>query len=120
MRTRALALVFFLSLACGSDDLTPVEGCKQVYSVICDRIFSCFTAAELDAAKDVVGLNRADCNIKFGAANCSMAQASCDLGEKFNSGNAEMCVGMLGGLSCNDIKRDPIPLPAICSQVCVK
>jgi hypothetical protein len=120
MRTRALPLVFLLCITCGGDDLTPVEGCKRVYSVICEKIFSCYTQAQLDAAKDVVGLNKADCNVKFSTANCSMAQASCDLGEKFNSGNAETCVSMLGGLSCNDIMRDPVPFPAICSQVCVK
>ena len=51
--TRILALcVLLASLSCGGDDdLTPVETCNQLYTTFCQKIFNCFSKAELDAAR---------------------------------------------------------------------
>jgi len=120
---RILALPVLLAfLSCGGDDLTPVESCKQTFAVLCDKIFACFTKEELNTpvAKAAFGLNASDCKVKFQSSECNAEQAKCDAGEKFQAANAQACIDGMKGLSCSDIKMEDIPLPAICSQVCIK
>ena len=118
-RTYALAALLLLSCG-GGDDLTPVEACKQEFSIICDKFFNCLTPEEKDAAKGVIGLNAQDCKVKFQGSECNADKAKCDSGESFNSANAQSCLSGLMTLSCTDIKADPIVTPAICEQVCTK
>jgi hypothetical protein len=118
---RILGLSALLLLSCGGgDDLTPVEACKQEYSIICDKFFNCLTAEQKEAAKSVIGLNAADCKVKFQGSECNSDKAMCNAGEKFQPTNAEMCLSGLMTLSCTDVMADPIVTPAICDQVCTK
>jgi hypothetical protein len=124
-KTYAWALLIVLfgygGTSCGGgDDLTPVDSCKQVWSILCDKFFNCLSADEKEAAKAVIGLNAADCKVKFQGSECNADKASCDSGETFHSENAQMCLSGLMTLSCNDVKADPIVTPAICDQVCTK
>jgi hypothetical protein len=115
-----ILLPVLLLLSCGGDDLTPVDSCKQVYSILCDKIFNCLTPAEKELNKADIGLNAADCKVKFQASECNADKAACDVGETFHSDNAQMCLSGFMMLSCNDVKADPFIPPAICGQVCTK
>jgi hypothetical protein len=111
--------------ACGGDDSSsgsisdPVEGCKQGNEVICDKFFKCFTQAELEAAKDIIGLNAADCVTKFNA-ECTPEKQNCNAGETFHADKASECLEGFRAFTCADLKRDPIVEPAACEQVCTK
>jgi hypothetical protein len=111
--------------ACGSSgDGTggvsdPVEACKQVKAVTCDKIFGCFTEAELDAAQPIIGLNATDCRDKL-QPPCTPDNSNCDSGETYHADKAQACLDGVKTLSCNDIKKDPIPKAAACDQVCTK
>jgi hypothetical protein len=118
-RIFGLSVLVFLSCG-GGDDLTPVEACKQEWSILCDKFFNCLTADEKEAAKPIIGLNAADCKAKFQASECNADKAKCDAGETFHSEAAETCLSGIGTLSCNDVKQEQIVLPASCDQVCTK
>ena len=110
--------------ACGGGDGTgsvsdPVSACKENIAVTCDKIFGCFTKEELDAAQQVVGLNATDCRDKLGV-ECTPDKSNCDSGETFHADKAQSCLDGMKTLSCNDIKKEPIPKPAACDQVCTK
>lgn len=110
--------------ACGSDggsgsSSDPVEGCKQVQTIICDKIFKCFEKAELDLAKDRIGLNASDCAVKF-SAECIPEMVNCNSGETFHGDKQVACIDAFKTFTCEDIKRDPIVEPAACAQVCTK
>jgi hypothetical protein len=121
MRRTYLMTAFLLLSSCGGgDDLTPVEACKQEYSIICDKLFNCLSADQKEANKADIGLNAADCKVKFQGSECNSDKAMCNAGETFSAGNAEMCLSGLHTLSCTDVMANPIVYPAICSQVCTK
>jgi hypothetical protein len=111
--------------ACGSSGdgggsaSDPVSACKEITGVTCDKIFGCFTKEELDAAKQVVGLNATDCRDKLGV-DCTADKSNCDAGETFHADKAQACLDGMKTLSCNDIHQNPIPQPAACDQVCTK
>jgi hypothetical protein len=111
-------------VACGSDSnggtgtiSSAVDACKEADKVLCDKIFKCYTAAELSAAKEIVGLNTADCVIKFDAG-CTPDMKNCNAGQVFHADKAQACVDGYKTFTCDDIKRDPIVDPAACDQVC--
>jgi hypothetical protein len=111
--------VFLVFLSCGGEELTPVEACNQIWSITCDKFFNCFTPAQKEAAKGLIGLSAADCRVKFQGASCNADKAKCDSGKVFKPGNAEMCLDQLKTLSCNDITAgDDFVGPAICDQTC--
>ena len=98
-------------------ELTPVETCNQFQSIFCDKIFGCLTPDEANLAKAVIGLDAADCKVKFGS-ECTVDKAQCDPGKVFKPGNGQACLDRLRTLSCKDIRDDPSTTPAICEQVC--
>ena len=115
-----LTTLAFSSSCGGGDDLTPVESCNQVWSILCDKFFNCLTPEQKEANKSVIGLNAADCKVKFQGTECNADKAACNAGETFRPANAQMCLSGLMTLSCTDVKADPIVTPAICDQVCTK
>jgi hypothetical protein len=112
--------------ACGGDDNSggssasdPVEGCKEVTAITCDKIFKCFTKEELDLAKGTVGLNTQDCIIKFNA-DCIPEKANCSAGETFHADKMQQCIDGYKSYTCDDIKSQNTPDPAACAQRCTK
>jgi hypothetical protein len=108
-------------LACGGgDDISQIDACKEAQSIACDKLFNCLDKTLLEALKMQIGLNAADCKVKFQASECNADKAKCDAGKSYNAGNAQMCLSGLRQLSCNDITRDisNIPEPAVCALIC--
>ncbi|MET0594548.1 MAG: hypothetical protein ABW133_17745 [Polyangiaceae bacterium] len=120
----ACAMGVWMFGACGSSNSgggasDPVGLCKEVKGTLCDKIFNCFTKAELDLLKDSFGLNATDCRDKL-QPPCTPDQSNCDSGETFHADKAQACADGVKTLSCNDIKMDTIPTPAACDLVCTK
>lgn len=111
---------------CGGDDastsLSPVELCKQEASALCDKVFKCYTKDELDAAKTLVGLNSADCAVKF-QADCTPEKSNCNAGETYHEDKAQACLAAYKTFTCDDVKgafAGTTPAPAACDQSCTK
>jgi hypothetical protein len=120
-----LLLGFWTALigGCGGDDEggsagTPEQACKSYVSVICKKIFGCFSDAELDAAAQFVGNNEADCRTKLEQDSCSEEMTRCDSGETYSSSKADECLDQTQALSCNEIMGVTAATPAACEQVC--
>lgn len=110
--------------ACGSSNSggsssDPVQGCKQIYQITCEKTFKCYTTAELEAAKDQVGLNASDCATKY-SVDCIPEKTNCPAGETFHGDKLSACIDAYKAFTCDDIKRDPQVNPAACDQVCSK
>ena len=110
--------------ACGGDDSSgsvsdPVEACKQVFEITCDKMFKCFTKEELDAAKPLIGINTADCVAKF-SADCTPEKTNCNAGETYHADKMQSCLDAYRTFTCDDIKADPPVTPAACDQTCTK
>jgi hypothetical protein len=117
---RKIVFVTFMAMAlsCGDDEPSQVEACNQVMDILCDKFFSCYTKEQLDAAQSVVGLNAADCKVKFKAKNCGVEEVKCDAGETYHGDKAKQCVDAFRDLSCNNIRMGTITEAAVCKQVC--
>jgi hypothetical protein len=113
-----VALVMF-SVGCGS---SPRDVCKRTTKSLCNKIYTCFTGLELDAAKLLYGPTEADCVTRFDA------MSSCDRSDfdtkpcgnstqTYNAVKANECLTALEGRSCNEV-RTPTAAPAACSEVC--
>ena len=110
--------------ACGSNNSgggssgDPVAGCKEANKVVCDKIFKCWSTDQLEANKATVGLNAADCVIKF-EPECIPEKVNCPAGETHHPDKQSACIDGYKGFTCTDI-MPPITEPAACSQICTK
>jgi hypothetical protein len=111
-------------VACGGGDSSggtasdPVEGCKQIQEIMCDKVFKCYTKEQLDASKDKVGLNAADCVIKF-SVECTAEKQNCNSGDVFHADKLQACIDGFKTFTCSDVMNPAIE-PAACAQICTK
>ena len=119
-----------LAVACGSDNdgggASPVEACKSVNKVVCDKIFNCLSQEELELNKAIVGLNSADCIVRADA-ECTPDDTNCKAGETYHADKASACVDGYKTYNCDDIRSrifagapNPTPDPAACALRCTK
>lgn len=115
----SIVLAAFMAVAsCGGDSgPSPEQGCKDLVATLCNKIFDCYTAAELAEAKDQVGNSKSDCATKLQSAQCTSTAVMCDAGKTYHADKAQSCLDQIKAFSCTDIKNDT-PDPAICDQVC--
>jgi hypothetical protein len=120
MRTLLCLSALLVLSSCGDEEegLTAMEACSQVQGAFCDKVFNCLPAAEKEARKAAIGLNAADCKVKFVASECNADKIRCDVGKTYKPANAKACVTGVTALSCNDITGGNLVTPAICDQVC--
>lgn len=112
----AAALAFALS-ACGT---SPEQLCKDAVAASCDKMYTCYTGAELDAIKSSFGATAADCATKLEAtAACSTkkdAATACESGQTYDAAAASSCVSDFKALSCDALKSNMTP--SSCNNVC--
>jgi hypothetical protein len=118
---RLLAIVLLLT-GCPDNGVSPREGCERGVEAECDRLYACFTSAELAAARWPA--SQAACITKLeqdrGCAAATLDTA-CKGNGVYHADTAAECVDQIGGLACSQL-RDPnldltLDAPA-CSQVC--
>ena len=115
----AVALVVSLGSCGGDSALSQQDACKSQVNLLCDKFFSCYSTQELSlpAVQAIIGLNAADCKVKY-SAECTADKVKCNLGQTYHADKAQACVDAYSGLSCADVKKDKLPEPAACAQVC--
>jgi hypothetical protein len=123
MRVRkVLAFIVWFGAGCGSDPLSPREGCEQLAAVLCEQLYACYTPGEIAAL--MLPPSEAACVSSLEEAQGCAAQTSenaCEGNATFHGDEAESCVDQIGGLSCGAV-RDPdfdvsIAAPS-CGRVC--
>jgi hypothetical protein len=117
-------LVIVLLAACGggNDGITPQEACMDVSAATCERLYACFSAAEL--AKAGYPASEAACVTMLQAAKGCAAQTTanaCTGNAKYQPAKAAECSDQITGLACSQI-RDPFfdeqtAAPA-CASIC--
>ena len=115
-----LSLACALATNCGSGEsaMSETEACIDLDNTYCDKLFNCYTKEEMASVQDQYGLNATDCKTKLHAQDCNPDAVKCDLGQTYHPDKAVECVSLFKGLSCNDMRTDPLPLPAACSILC--
>jgi hypothetical protein len=122
MKLFALISVLVASLAgCGSSDsVSPREGCEDLAVALCDRLYTCFTAAELDAAG--YPASEAACVTEFETTQGCAAQTednACEGNETFHGDEASNCIDQTQGLECSQVRSGDIDDAApACDKVC--
>ncbi|HUS30977.1 MAG TPA: hypothetical protein VMZ53_20850 [Kofleriaceae bacterium] len=122
MRLAIIASILLGLAACGGGDLSPKEGCNQSAAALCERLYACFTSAELAAGG--FPPNEAGCVTKYQTDYGCSAQTvenTCDGNEKYHGDQADDCVDQIHGLECSQVRdanfNYETGLPA-CDKVC--
>lgn len=111
-------------VACGGggDGITPRAACEDAQANLCERLYACYTAAEL--ASLGFPSNEAACVTRLqaseGCANQTAAN-TCTGNQRFHPDQANVCVDQISGLACSQV-RDPeldlITAAPACGKVC--
>lgn len=109
---------------CGGGDggITPKQACEESQANLCERLYACYTPAELGA----LGFpsNEAACVTMLQASEGCERQTTentCTGNERYHADQANTCVEQITGLACSQV-RDPnlvlnVAAPA-CGKVC--
>jgi hypothetical protein len=117
-----LLVIALLLTGCPDNGVSPREGCERGANVECERLYACFTSAELAAAG--WSASEAACITKLqqdrGCAAATLDTA-CKGNGVYHADTAAECVDEIGGLECSQL-RDPtldleLAAPA-CGRVC--
>lgn len=117
---RAAALGLFLTVlvvpGCGDDDAGPSaeSACRQLTSVVCDKVYTCLTAEELALAGEF-GSTEEECRTLINAENSCAEDVQCEEGE-YNAAKADDCLDAFRALSCANLRAGTTP--AVCDEVC--
>jgi len=113
----AATLALALS-ACGG--ASPEQQCKDAAAAACNKLYTCYTGAELDAIKMVYGATEADCNTYLtNAQSCSTKTSTsnaCESGKTYDSAAASQCISDFKALACDALKAGMTP--SSCNNVC--
>lgn len=108
----AATLAFALS-ACGT---SPQQACKDITATTCNKLYTCYTGAELDGIKTAYGATEADCVTKLQASAKCDATDVCDTGKTYDGSAASTCLSEFKALSCDALKAGNTP--SSCNNVC--
>ncbi|MEW6431639.1 MAG: hypothetical protein AB1730_09010 [Myxococcota bacterium] len=112
----AAVLAFALS-ACGT---SPEQLCNDAVAAMCNKMYTCYTGAELDAIKSQFGPTEADCTSKFktqaACASKKDSSTACETGKTYDASAASACVSDFKALSCEALKGNMTPTS--CDNVC--
>ena len=118
---RMWTIAFAITIGCGGE-MSPREACEQSASVACERLYACFTAAELAAAS--FPPSEAGCVTVFQAQyGCAArtVQNSCDGNAQWHASDAEVCIDQVQGLECSQIRASNFDVESqapACDRVC--
>ena len=104
----------------GSDGITPRQACEDVQSNLCERLYTCYTPAEL--ASLGFPSNEAACISMLQAQEGCSAQTTsntCTGNERYHPDQANLCVDQISGLACSQV-RDPNLDLAMAAPACAK
>lgn len=124
MRSFVWIACFGWLAACGADQgsVSPREECMATTSALCERIYACYTQAELAS----VGLpaSEAACETMLEASRGCAAQTLqnvCTGNQQYSATEAARCSDQISGLTCSQI-RDPffdeVTAAPACAKVC--
>jgi hypothetical protein len=107
----------------GGDGSSPRVACEDIEANVCERLYACFTPAELQAAN--YPPDEAACvsqrQVMKGCANQTTANA-CVGNEHYHPDQAATCAHQVSGLTCGQIRDDASSIDAAapaCSKICV-
>lgn len=114
MKRSLFAVAVALSLVgCGT---SPTQACKDIAATTCNKMFSCYTGAEVDAIKTIFGATESECTTKLTASsNCEKAEP-CDAGKTYDANAATTCINEYKALTCDKLKAGNTPTS--CNSVC--
>jgi hypothetical protein len=122
---KALALIALVTLAgCPKmeESIAPREACEGVGTSLCERLYACFSDAELAAAG--FPSSEAACVTQFEDDQGCRAQTvenACDGNETYHGDHASVCLDQIEGLSCAQLRSSNLDVekaaPA-CGTVC--
>lgn len=124
VRTMAGLMMLAAIAGCGgsSDGLTPRGACEDVQANLCERLYACYTPAEL--ASLGFPASEAACVTQLQASEgCANQTASntCTGNERYHPDQANTCVDQISGLACSQVRDPDLSLttaaPA-CAKVC--
>jgi hypothetical protein len=113
------------SWGCGGGDgggITPRVACEDAQANLCERLYTCYTPAELDS----LGFpsNEAACVTMLQAAEGCAGQTNentCTGNERYHADQASECVDQINGLECSQVRDPDLVLNAAapaCGKVC--
>ena len=121
----ACGMGIWMFSACGGDNSSggstaadPVTACKEGTSIMCDKIFKCLTADQIDMYKSIFGLNTEDCTIKLNA-DCIPEKQNCKAGQTYQPEMGQKCLDGIRNFTCDDLLDPNTPDPAACDQRCI-
>ena len=117
-----LGLTSFALPACSgkSDSGTPsaADQCKALYTTECNKVYECYSAAELAQTDGMFGTSKADCPAAVEATTSCDKLTACDAGQTYNSAKATECTNAFAALTCADFTDPNADAPAACNEVC--
>jgi hypothetical protein len=107
----------------GGDSASPRVACEDIETNVCERLYACFTPAELATAN--YPADEAACVSQMqamkGCANQTTANA-CVGNQHYHPDQAATCAHQVSGLTCGQIRDQAASLDAAapaCGKICV-
>ena len=101
---------------CG-DDGNPLSMCDNFVRASCDRIFECFTPAEIQSMEAEIGSDVYECYHLLGVRRyCGSLVPICGAGRVLDEGAALDCTLDLGTYPCIDLRQGG--MPSVCEDMC--
>ncbi|MFT3696127.1 MAG: hypothetical protein QM831_23515 [Kofleriaceae bacterium] len=113
-----------VAYGCGGSSTSPSEACNQVQETTCAKLYSCFTAAQLQQAgypateAACVTMSEQDqgCAAETEANACSGAGANA----VYHGENVQGCIDQLNNLTCTDLMGSNVDAKAPkCDEICI-
>ncbi len=116
-------LVAASAIGCGgSDSLAPRDACDQTASALCERFYTCLTAAEISASG--LPATEAEC-VSMAESDAGCAQetlmTACPGNGTYHGDQASLCVSQVSGWSCSQLRDqnfDPNTAAPACTKIC--
>ena len=112
-------------VACGGGSggaITPRAACEDLQANMCERIYACYTPAEL--ASLGFPSNEAACVTRLQSSEGCASQTStnvCTGNQRFHPDQANVCVDQISGLACSQVRHPQLDVPTAapaCAKVC--
>jgi hypothetical protein len=106
----------------GSGGITPRQACEESQANLCERIYACYTPAEL--ATLGFPANEPACETMLQAAQGCSAQTAdntCTGNARYHADQASTCVDQITGLACSQVRDPNLSLNAAapaCGKIC--
>lgn len=117
-----LWMIVLLLTGCPDPGVSPREGCERAAETECERLYACFTSAELATAGWPA--SQAACITKLeqdrGCAAATLDTA-CKGNGVYHADDAAECIDQIGGLACSQLRDPALDFTRVapaCGRVC--